>query len=91
MQLEQRLPPVRAVLLPEGAVRLEAARILLGLAHHLAAVTQRARGRTVDALRVGVEADAELRPPVFGERAQSIEVGHRSPNGSDAFRGELSS
>ena len=78
-QLGERLPAVGAVLLPERAVRLEAARVLLGLAHDLATVAQRSRCSARDPFRVGVEADAQQRLPVVGERAQPIEVTHGQP------------
>ncbi len=77
VELDQRLPAVGPVLLPERAVRLEAAGVLLGLAGHLAAVAQCACGSAVDSLRVGVQPDAKHRPALFGERAQSFEEGHQ--------------
>ena len=78
-QLEQRRPSVGAVLLPERAVGLVAADVLLGLAHDLAAVPQRSGSAALDAFGVGVEADAKQRPAVFGEPAQAVEVAHRHP------------
>src|SRR5712692_622600 len=66
-ELQQRLPAVWTVLLPEGAIGFEAAHVLLRLAHHLAAVPQRAGCAALDALGVGVEADAEQGAPVLRE------------------------
>src|SRR5712691_1118107 len=77
-QLEQGLPAVRSVLLPEGAVGLEAAHVLFRLAYHLAAVPQRPGRAAADTVGVGVEADAEQCLAFARERSQPFEVGQAS-------------
>jgi len=73
-QLHERRPAVRAVLLPEGAVWLEAAHVFLGLPHDFLAVSQRARGATLDSLRVGIETDAQQRLALARKSAETFEV-----------------
>ena len=81
-QLHQCGPAIRPVLLPEGAVGFEAARVLLGLMDDIAAVPQRDGGAALDALGVGVKPDAEQRVAFGRERAQTFEVAQASSNPS---------
>jgi len=57
--LEQRFPPVRPVLLPEGRVGLVGGGVVGGAPDDFKAEARRAGGPAGDPLRLGVEADAE--------------------------------
>ena len=50
--------------------------MLLGLAHDVTAVAERAGSPARDALGVGVQADAQEGVAFFGERAEAFEVSH---------------
>src|SRR5205814_8239526 len=73
-QLHQRRPAVGAVLLPEGAVRLEAADVLLSLPHDLQAMAQRAGRASLDAVGIGIEPHTQQRVALSGQRAKTFEV-----------------
>src|SRR4029077_5258187 len=78
-QLDQRLPPVGPVLLPEGGVRLVAAGVRRGPLYDPGAVAQRPRRPAGYARWVGVEADAEERVARPHRRAEAVkEAGHPS-------------
>jgi len=48
--------------------------VFLGLPHDFLAVSQRARGATLDSLRVGIETDAQQRLALARKRAETFEV-----------------
>jgi hypothetical protein len=73
-QLDQGLPAVRSVLLPEGGVWLVAADVLGGLSHHLETAVERAGHPARDALRIGVQPHAEQRPVPVSRAAKALEV-----------------
>src|SRR5439155_25224224 len=78
---QQRLPTVGPVLLPEGAVGLEAADVLLRRAHDGAAVAKRSRHAALDAVRIRIEADAQQGLALARERAKAVEVAQAFQNG----------
>jgi len=50
--------------------------VFLGLPHDFLAVSQRARGATLDSLRVGIETDAQQRLALARKSAETFEVTH---------------
>ena len=74
-QVDQRLPAVGPVLLPERGVGLVAADVSGGPLHHRGAVAEGAGGAARYALGIGVEVDADQRAPRPGGGAQLVEEG----------------